>query len=133
MLPDKLSALIRVAVADLEKCERDENYIVDMDYWHIYRNNKCLVCLAGAVMAKSCNIPTTMDCSPFSFTIIRSEANKLSALDSVRIGDIQEALGLFDIEHNCDFYRDVTEYSRSPEKFKSELLTLADELEEYGY
>lgn len=34
-LPDKLSTLIRVAVEDAKKIEKDPRYILNMDIWHM--------------------------------------------------------------------------------------------------
>ena len=53
-LPDKPSELIRLALSDLEKCEGDSRYEVDMNEWHVptQKGHVCYVCLAGSVMAK---------------------------------------------------------------------------------
>lgn len=52
-LPKKLSDLIEVALADLDACESDERYEINMHVWHDVKGDKCSVCLAGAVMAKT--------------------------------------------------------------------------------
>ena len=49
--PKKLSDLIGLAVADARTLDR-ETYIPECWSWHTpVRNNKCRVCLAGAVIA----------------------------------------------------------------------------------
>ena len=56
-LPDKPSELIRLALADLRKCEADPRYLIDMAQWHRpVTSELCHVCLAGAVMART-NFP----------------------------------------------------------------------------
>lgn len=53
--PRKLSAAIRLGLADLAKVERSDKYEVDMSTWYRARGSKCAVCFAGAVMAKTLN------------------------------------------------------------------------------
>jgi len=57
-LPSRVSDLIRLAIKDLEVCEADPLYEIDLSYWHMYdqKNKVCLVCLAGALMAKSLGV-----------------------------------------------------------------------------
>lgn len=45
-----VSGLIRLALADLRKCEQSPKYKINMDDWHV-PNSRCSVCLAGSVMA----------------------------------------------------------------------------------
>ena len=68
ILPSKPWNLIRLAIKDLEKCEIDPNYKIDMDVWHLPPNEhissddgKCWVCLAGSVMAKHFKVPISED------------------------------------------------------------------------
>lgn len=91
-LPDKLSKLILVALNDLEKVEKDEKYKVDMGQWHhppLY-NGPCAVCLAGAVIAKTCKTSYKKDLMPGDF--FENEVKKFNALDLVRQGEIFRAL-----------------------------------------
>ena len=59
VLPDSLSDLLEVGLRDLELCEQDDRYRVDiyMDNWHIPRDGYCYVDLAGCVMAQTLNAP----------------------------------------------------------------------------
>jgi len=60
-LPSDLACLIKVAHDDLVACERDPRYVINMSRWHEPRaDGKCLVCLAGAVMAKTMKIPVDL-------------------------------------------------------------------------
>src|SRR5690242_14702523 len=82
-LPEKLSELILVALADLEAVERDPDYLVEMCSWH-EPNGKCKVCFAGSVMARSLNAPLRKFVRPGSYDL--HTESRLLALDRVRQG-----------------------------------------------
>ncbi len=134
-LPDKPSELIRVALADLEKCEKDPGYKIEMDVWHEPRSEggKCEVCLAGSVMAKTLSVDRIMDADPSEFP--EAVHLKLCALDSFRCGEVTEAfLGMRigdGIRQISD--REIKPYSLNPAQFKEDMNRLADELEAAGY
>jgi len=65
--PKKLSDLIELAIADLEKVREDDRYTIDMGHWHTVNISTCKVCLAGCVMAKSLNADIKDDHSDISF------------------------------------------------------------------
>jgi hypothetical protein len=93
-LPDKLSALIRVAVADMRKVQADPRYELDARTWHEPRDtddNKavCAVCMAGAVMANTLSADLNDDLSIGDFG---DDADKLDALDDVRGGFCDDAV-----------------------------------------
>lgn len=58
-LPDKKSDLLILALEDYFKIKNDLRYCIDMTDWHIGTSYRtlCTVCLAGAVMAKSLQVP----------------------------------------------------------------------------
>lgn len=97
-LPKKLSALIRVALADLAKVEKSKKYRVDMCRWHspqaVFKEHiafdRCAVCFAGAVMAKTLKCARTKHVSPEHFSPYVEQ--RLFALDSVRSGEVRCAL-----------------------------------------
>ncbi len=90
-LPDKPSKLLKVALTDLEKCEKDPIYKIDMTKWHRPAGtNKCEVCLAGAVMAKSLKVYPNEELAPVDSS--HSTARKLIAIDCLRMGDIDDGL-----------------------------------------
>ena len=144
-LPEKPSELIRLALHDLELCEQDNRYIIDMDTWHTpyegYNNdllrNKCLVCLAGSVIAKSLNADACIDLVPCDYN--HKTEMKLFALEYFRRGDIYDGIELLlpgSFEHmefdNLSGYRDVIPYEENPTKFKQQMHELADDLELIG-
>lgn len=134
ILPDKISELIRVALYDLEQCERDDRYRIEMMDWHVpdevgVEDPVCEVCLAGAVMAKRLGI------SPHFYAgagTIQEESHKLTALDALGRGATVEA-------EICLFLnvgiqpREMASYDENrPEPFKGDLRALADEYEAAG-
>lgn len=89
-LPDKLSALIRMALADLGKVERSKKYKVDMQVWHQPREGVCAVCLAGAVIAKELGANPDEYVVPLEYS--KKISNKLFALEYARLGQIAYAM-----------------------------------------
>lgn len=99
-LPDKPSQLIRVALRDLEKCERSKKYKIDMDMWYS-PNGVCKVCLAGAVLAQTLKFKSSEHLSLYGNDCGLSDdtRNKMSAIDGFRCGGIQ--YGLSEIGRKC--------------------------------
>lgn len=95
-LPDKLSKLLQVAMEDLELCENDPRYVIDMRDWH-NPNGQCAVCLAGSVMAKSLGEDPN---DPYvSINNYNSELqNKMLALNNIRCGEF--ALAFNNLDHD---------------------------------
>ena len=96
-LPDKLSCLLRLSVADAQRCEADPQYVLNMLLWHQTRAGepRCQVCMAGAIMAQ------TLGTDPHeeeSVTWNRLEAagldEKLMAVNDMRNGDFSFDVGL---------------------------------------
>jgi hypothetical protein len=137
VLPDKPSELIRVALADLEKVERDERFSIDMDetyHGHVYGVSGCVVCLAGAVIAQQL-APGHEDCyiqpSDFESGSLR---RKLRALNSFRCGNVAAGLSHLRIDRIDMFMRsvDICPYEDDSDRFKSDMLKLANILEISG-
>ncbi len=130
-LPSLPSALIRLALADLEKCEGDSRYCVVMNtVWHTPSNNVCYVCLAGAVMAKTLRIPNDRWYSPEQ-SVYRKQ---LSALDAFRSGLIARGLSYLSLTRPAILPRfiDIPEYCEDREAFHKAMLGLADLLESHS-
>lgn len=136
LLPEKLSDCIDVALADLEKVEADEWYVVDMNAWHEplcdAKNMKCSVCFAGAVISMTMMVPSGVDSDPWKFC----EHNKarLRALDDIRCGWIQSALSLFRISLPAEMPHivSITRYDEDAGEFKSDMKKIAAMLREHG-
>lgn len=134
-LPDKPSELIGLALHDLELCEKDPRYEIDMANWHNPHgeDGKCAVCFAGATLAKSLNVHPSEAMEPPDFD--EDTEAKLGALNEFRTGDVYEGLYLMGIEYPDDIMESdvaVVPYITDPEAFKADMRKLADTLEEHG-
>jgi hypothetical protein len=88
-LPDDPTELLNAALEDLAKCEDDPTYSVDMLRWHVPAQNNtrtCYVCLAGAVMAKTFDLPPDSLATPGCFD--PKTHFKLKFLDMIREGTV---------------------------------------------
>jgi len=148
-LPNKLSKLIEVAMEDLQSCEVDDKYIIHMDLaWHqpIMQSDdiqRCEVCFAGGVMAKTGKAKLLDNLMPSDFNL--SSYDKLGALDSLRSGHFTSALssmGIYPTE--AQTLKDNAEedgalpdywiaYDENPTKFKEQMTVLAGYLAAEGY
>lgn len=131
-----LSACIRAALIDLEKCERDPRYNVDMGLWHVPPSrfsvpNACAVCFAGSVMAQTFGVNHLMSFYPGDFSV--EHAERFRALDHVRFGHLSAALLEMGIDPplsvNWTVY--VPDYREDPEAFKLCMREIATLLEEH--
>ncbi len=131
-LPDKSSALIRLALADLVKCERSKKYKIDMETWHT-PNSQCAVCLGGAVMAQTFGKGSGYIGSPTDFPW--NTGDKFYALNLFRQGNCDQAFGWLSLERYAGqkFNRNIVEYDDDPTAFKRDMRKLAADLEEAGY
>jgi len=103
-LPRKRSELLKLALTDLEKCELNPRFRVDVCYWLMSGPYSCVVCLAGSVMAQTLNMDdgstfVTGVHIPNLFSV--ETRRKLLFLDQVR--------------------EELVSYSQDPEKFKEQL------------
>ena len=134
------SELIRVALIDLELCEKDDKYFVSMNSWHhpYKKEDICYVCLAGAVMAKSLHMNRARFGEPCDFP--RQISLKLRALNWLREGRVTKGMSVY-FESMGDniipkiMLEDVsvTPYWANPHNFKVDMHDLADALEKEGY
>lgn len=133
-LPDKMSALIRVALADLAKAERSKNYKINMSAWHNPEGeNKCEVCLAGSVMAFSLGVQANYWMMPSDFN--RPTFRKLNAIDALREGAVSEAATQLNLDEatyeKCRALNRRIPAYRNP-KFKPAMRKLVRDLEKVG-
>ena len=128
-LPGKPSALLELAMKDLAKVERSQRYIVDMVEWHSpILNNQCAVCLAGAVMANSLDIPPDHDITPDCFY---QEEHALCAIDEFRCGNISRGFKFLGISGGLEFNRTMPRYGNR--EFKPAMKQLIKDLKKGGY
>ena len=128
-LPNKPSALIRVAMDDLNRVERLKGYTVDMDIWHEPACGKCNVCFAGAIMSQTLKADPEDLMEPEMYN--GDTEGKLSALDSFRCGDVSggfELMGL-DNDKGYDLDREIPHYEYNRRAFKLAMRKLIRDLE----
>lgn len=147
-LPDTMSGLIRVALADLIAVEEQkERFAVDMSVWHAKAGyggqKKCIVCFAGSVMAVSLKVSDKKNAVPTNFS--DENQRKLEALDHLRQGEIYAAAETLQVNKDPDGYdaivrrriefnnRDVAVYEDNKTHFKRDMRKLAADLEKAGY
>jgi len=136
-LPDKLSDLMQLALDDLAKVEQDPQYRVNMGDWHngttVAYGNACVVCFAGAVMAKTLGVPSERFVTPARFD--EDTRRKLYALDKAREGYVGMALarlGKRDDVCNVDMRRYVVEYAHDPKAWRDDMNQIIKHLREKG-
>jgi hypothetical protein len=127
----KPSELIRLALKDLEAVEQEpETYKVCMSKWHYSTPEKCFVCLAGAVMAKSLHADPLKKADPANYS--DEMCKLLYALDRFRVGDI--FLGFYYMQLTLPIEMKsfhITPYDESPLEFKSDMNCFANYLQSY--
>lgn len=135
-LPNKPSRLIYLALEDLEKAEKSPLYKINMWKWHD-TNGQCSVCLAGAVIAGSLECSAYENSTPDDYDY--DTRDKLQALDSFRLGDVDDGLDemcinvpefMADVDGN--WREEISLYAVSPERFKEDMLALAGTLDLVG-
>lgn len=92
-LPNKLSALLRIAVEDAQKIEKTPGYRLDMGTWHTPSGTApvCRVCMAGAVMVARLDVPDEVG-SEAAFAMLDWGIEKaLDAIDDMRSGWMSSA------------------------------------------
>lgn len=151
-LPDLPSDLIRLALRDLKQVEKmKKTYRVDMGTWfeakdsHNY--NKCAVCFAGSVMARTCKLdPKDIELgftdAVNTLTDDLDASDKFIALDNFREGYVKRGLNrVFNItkyvgDKGINFPgimdRHIVKYEKDKRKFKQQMANLANDLAAVG-
>ena len=96
-LPNKLSALIKVAVNDARKLDHTIYSPDSMSYHDTRRSDTCYICDAGAVMAGTLHVDRKKEVFPDEFP--HSIEIKLYALDLARQGSYVGALVELGVEN----------------------------------
>ena len=93
-LPQKFSAGIYMALRDLEKAEKDPDFMVNMFTWAMRKKKgrPCEVCFGGAVMVGTLGVELPDRASSFALGSFDDETfNKIGALDTLRKGILEDA------------------------------------------
>lgn len=131
-LPDKPSALIRLALQDLEKAEKSRLYAIEMRDWHAPKG-VCEVCFAGSVMAYSLGAKRHDLVTPRYFD--DDTRRKLIALNFFRCGRIED--GLCEMGHSLpagvpSWDSSICHYADDHKHFKSSMRSMAKMLAKAG-
>ncbi|MCY4356881.1 MAG: hypothetical protein OXD01_05090 [Gammaproteobacteria bacterium] len=95
VLPDKPSALLRLALDDMKKCLGDADYYLDAMRWHEPNEQKdvCQVCAAGAVIAQTLKFDVSVNCDFLSDTMFdMNTKGKLYLINEMRVGYFYSAM-----------------------------------------
>lgn len=135
-LPARASDLLDVALRDLQACEQDPRFHIDMGTWFSPNGDEtCGVCLAGAVMAKSLGQGFSIALLPASFRDPAIE-RALLAINSFRVGYVTTGLLTLmaprALERPYPPDRNIVEYSRNRPLFHRQIGTLIADLREMG-
>ena len=109
-----------------------------MHTWHKPGNvyDRCAVCLAGAVMAKTCNVSRdawiNFNGNNRLGAFSKKDTNKFRALNVVRRGEVYGALRQLGITRPEIMDRNVAPYEHDPQQFKCDMRTIARYLEQEG-
>lgn len=128
----KPSELIRLALGDLEKCENDSRYGINMSTWHsLDETGLCEVCLAGSVMAQTLNYSPKDNIFDVC-SIPDGWGQRLVALDYFRKGMIEGGLRLMGLKSDKYLDRMIYPYRQDRDNFQKNMKQLANDLEENG-
>lgn len=132
-LPNKPSALITLALDDLNKVERMVGYEVNMGTWHQkFHDDTCNVCFAGAVISRSLREARDVYVEPCMYN--DDTKYKLYALDNFRQGDCADAFDSLGLSYGAGepFDRDIPEYCDGRRSFKLAMRKLVRDLKAAG-
>ncbi len=130
--PKRMSEAIRMALLDLEAAERLPKYRINMTAWHEPAGDGvCEVCLAGSVMALTCQVsPNELHTGNL---VAGLRWNRVfDALNQLRLGDVRCAAFYMNVPKPSFFNATITDYGENPDQFKADMLALADRLEAEG-
>jgi len=137
-LPRTPSALIRMAVGDLEALEATPGFGIDMTtFLTRMPDGTCAVCLAGASMVRRLD-GMDMLTSTKKFGLVPAcfpgNEAQLEALDEFRMGNVETGCYSLGLSAPEDHYEltSAGDYTDDPAQFKADMRKLADELEDRG-
>lgn len=163
-LPNKPSKLIKLALDDLER-SLNQGHKIDMSHWmkkgakynidgSLMKKEVCTVCLAGAVMANTCNVrfDSEAEVHPDRHNVGSYNENKLLALNDFRGGNLEMGLSNF-YDYDDDkaveildqlvskfgqttinrFHDSIDEFANNETLFILQMSALAEMFKEIGY
>jgi len=127
-LPKKPSRLLSTALRDLELCEKDAKYEIEMWYYYHPNNGTCSICMAGAVMVKSLGQPRLQrSLAPYNFP---GNETQLEAIDELRVGNVPGALKSLGYSSRLRRRKMPNYHGTTSKKFKAAIRKLISDLKE---
>jgi hypothetical protein len=83
----ELIELLETAYRDMMLVKQDSRYIFDPDAFHIVEGDKCHVCIAGSIMAKTLNCDISKHLYPRDMGT--EWCNKLELIDAIRADNVR--------------------------------------------
>jgi hypothetical protein len=93
-LPEKASALLRIAVEDARKLQKTKGFKLNMRDWVAPKGKACEVCMAGAVMVCRLGVRTDRYVMPDSTDF----EDALECINSMRCGRFSEHIDTYDAD-----------------------------------
>jgi len=137
-LPNTLHELLSGAMKDLEKIEYEirngnKQLQINMGDWHCVYDDDCggdkplcSICLAGCVMREELDISDDEYMCPSDFED-ETICNKLEAINSLRMGDVEEAFNLF-YDGDCD--KDFSRMGRETVCYKTDIVAFKQDMKD---
>lgn len=129
-LPRRPSVLLELALNDLRLCEQNPDFVIDMETWYDARLPKCVVCLAGSVMAQRLRMPHK------SVVTIAElpQMDVMFALNAARAGNIGDMLSVLDYPFPADLpsYVPIPDYSADHRGWWNGMLDILQMLKNAG-
>ena len=145
---DKLSALLEIAMEDLEKVESmPERFLVNMYSWHCFFDGRCEVCLAGSVLSMTLEYPDQVNKHADDWDCDSNIRYRMFAIDDLRLGrldlawnDLQRSVaipnGYLDstekVPDSLPHNRSVHSYECNAVGFKEDMRKIIADLREAG-
>ena len=110
---NQLSVILSMALDDFELINKDPNYEINMSTWHYQKGELelCEVCLAGSLLAKT-----------FKFPISEDTMDKLKAINSIRWGDLVQALHELGLTKEQEAINEITNITKQSKFYAVELI-----------
>lgn len=141
LLAEKPSVALRQALKDLETAEKDPRVVIDMGDWIYVKENKCEVCLAGAMMIAGQDIDKII--ADDGIDMVLTLTHKHKAIDQFRVGRLWDAVwywknptgtpwGFAGRVEGLPEYFPAHDYNDDPDEFKEDMHGIIAMLEGVG-
>lgn len=126
---------IRFALVAMKEFEAKPNCEIDMNDWRYSDGDTCYACCGGAAWLKLAGFQPSTDSDDW----VCSATDKVDmfecSLNHARNGNVEDMFELMNLDEKSGkkFNRLITDFHRNPDRFYTDMESLADDLEEAGY